>query len=226
MQKLPLISLFFALALVAAPLAIAEDEVTENLKERLKTAVSGAQVNEIVPTGQLKGYVGTVTDIIQNTIILEDKSGKKSVRVGDDSTLLRTPGSAEIKLESVRIDDSIIAIGDPLGEEEDEIDGKRIIVSENAFTPPAKLSGLGTVKAVNRYSFDLDVPDSDEDLELFYTGKTTYKTQDSTLEFEDIGEGDEILFTAVKDKDGDWSATIVMQIKPAPPSPSPEEATE
>lgn len=222
MKKFLLISIFSLSLMSFTPFAFAEDEVTENLKERLKSAVGGPNaINEVKSQTTLKGYIGTVTDIIQNTIILEDKEGKKSVRIDDDSTLVRSPGSSDIKLDSVRIDDSIIVIGDPTGLDEDEIAGKRIIVSATALTPPDKLSGLGVITSIDRYSYTLDTKNMDQPVELFFTGKTTYKSPSSALDFSDISEGDEILFTAVKDKDDDWSATIVLQLKPASPSTEP-----
>jgi len=214
MQKLHLTSLFLVISLVLAPLVLADDQVTENLKERLKSAVSDVQVNQVEEATNRKGYIGTVTDIIQNTIILEDKEGKKSIKIDDDSTIIRNPGNSKIELTSVQIDDSIIAIGDLI--EADELQGKRMIVSANSFSPPTKISGVGTISQLNRYSYSLTSKDSDEELELFFTNKTIYKSPSELLENTDLQEGDEILYTAIKDKDDDWSATIVMQLVPAP----------
>jgi hypothetical protein len=221
------ISLFLLLSLALNPFSILAqdasstpvpsiDEVTENLRERLRSSVSDPDaINQVESQLSLKGYVGTVTDIIQNTIVIEDKQGKKNVKVMDDSTILRTPGNSKIKLESVRINDSIIAIGDPV--DDDDMDGKRLIVSENELNPPNKLSGLARVEKLNRYSFTLKETATDTELELFFTGSTAYKSSTDRLERSDIEIGDTILFTAVKDKDDDWSATIVMQVNSIEP---------
>lgn len=189
------------------------DEVTENLRTRLKNSVASEQeINLIEEAARLRAYVGVVTDIVQDNIILEDKSGKKNVKILSDSTIIRSPGNKEIDLESVRIDDSIIAIGDPTAE--DELDGKRLIVSEDKLSPPEKLSGLATITAVNRYSFTLQEPDKSEPLELYFTNQTLYKSPSERLDQDDIIEGSTILYTAVTDKDGDWSATNILQIRP------------
>lgn len=237
MKSLLKISLFLFIALLSLPIyarAQAEptaspspspnlEEVTENLKERLKNSVGNLEeINLVEEKLSLRGYIGTVTDIIQDTIVIADKSGKKNINVLTETTILRSPGNKEIDLDNVRLDDAIIAIGDPLSE--DELDGKRLIVSEETFSPPEKLAGLATINKINRYSFDLTTSQG-ESLELFFTGKTAYKKPAKSLELADLAEGDEILFTAVKDKDDDWSATIVMQITPALPTSNPESTS-
>ena len=209
--------LFAALTFTIAPLVMADnhtdsEEVQENLSERIKEYVSSTEINEVAEP-KLYGCIGEVTDIIQNTIILKDKEGKKSIRINDDSTILRSPGSKEIDLESVRITDSIIAIGNLTTE--DEITGRRIIVSVNELTPPKKISGLATITSIDKYSFTLQVDDSEEPLELFFTKSTIYKSPTEILELTDLSVGDEILYNAGLDSDEDWSATIVMQIKPS-----------
>lgn len=211
---IPTLIVLFSLTIVPMVTAgnqVADSEVTNNLKERLKEVVTGTEINE-VSEPKLSGYIGQVTDIIQNTIILEDKEGKKSVRVDDDSTILRSPGSKEIDLESVRIEDSIIAIGVPSAD--DEITGRRIIVSTTALTPPDKISGIATISSIDKYSFSLTVAGQEDPFKLFFTSSTVYKSPSTILDQEDLSVGDEILYTAARDKDDDWSATIVMQIKP------------
>ena len=208
--------LFSLFTLTIAPLAIADseiinnDEVTNNLKERLKEVVQDTKINQVTES-QLYGYIGNVTDIIQNTIILQDKEGKKSVKISDNSTILRSPGSKEIDLTNISIDDSIIAMGHK--SDDDEIAGNRIIVSTTALTPPEKISGIATITSINKYSFSLAILDQDEPFELFFTKKTIYKSPTDILKLNDLTLNDEILYTATRDSDDDWSATIVMQIK-------------
>lgn len=222
MKNIPKISvfvLFTALLLNFGPATHAQDssesgsinEVTENLKTRLKETVEGVNLEELASSP--RAYVGVVRDIIKDTIVIEDKSGKKNIMVDDTTSIIRSPGNAEIELDSVRIEDYIIAMG--YKAEEDELSGKRLIVSATPFSPPKKLSGLGTIESIDKYSFDINTADSEENLELFFTKNTIYKSPESSLDFEDVSVGDQVLYTAIIDKDGDWSATIVMQIKPA-----------
>jgi len=213
--------LFFILLTSSLSPIFAQEDLTENLKERIKSAVTGTEL-QTPPPSTLVGYVGTITDVIQNSLVLSDKSGKKIIKLDDTTTLLRSPGNTAIELENVQVDDSIIAIGTPAGE--DEIRGKRIIVSNLPITPPDKLGGYGLIEKVNRYSYTLTTLDSSP-LELFFTSKTVYKSATEILEASDLAAGDSLLFTAVKDKDGDWSATVVMRLGTAASSspPPPEE---
>jgi len=218
------LSLSFSFTLVQAASPTPETEVTENLKERLKNTVSGITVNEVSEPASTRGYVGKVTDIIQNTIILEDKSGKKSIKVTDDSVIIRSPGSTEIELSSVRIDDSIIAIGSLVNEE--EVAGKRLIVSSSELDSIEKISGLSTIKEIGRYSLILTNTQEEGEFELFFTKNTVYKNKEGILEFNDLSVGDQILYAAKKDSDDDWSATVIMQTKKSPDLTSQEESVE
>ena len=142
---------------------------------------------------------------------VEDKDGKKNVAIGSDATIVRSPGNADIDIDSVRIDDYIIAMGYSKGD--DELEGKRVIVSEKPFAPPEKLAGIGKVSSIDKYAFMITPRDGGDDIELFFTKSTSYKSSEGSLDFKDISPGDEVLFTAVRDQDNDWSATIVMRIK-------------
>lgn len=216
-----LLVLFIALSL-SRPLVFATDatssgadinEVTTNLRERLKDALG----SDSEPEDTRRAHVGVVRDIIKNTVVLEDKDGRQSVVVGDDATVLRTPGSATIKLGQIQIDDNIIAIGYQSSEE--ELLGKRLIVSSKPFSPPAKLSGLGEITSVGKYAYTVKT-EGEPKLELFFTSDTLYKSPLQELSHQDVHVGDSVLFTAVRDKDGDWSATVILQIKTSSPSPT------
>lgn len=222
MKNLPKIAPFLIFALILStqitfaqspnptesPSTEKNDEVTENLKERLKSAMEDADIN-LVSGKTPRAYFGQITDVIQDTIVLEDKSGKKNVSLSDDSTIIRTPGSKEIELDNIQIEDYLIAIG--YLKDEDDLTATRLIVSSSDLTPPEKLTGIATIKTINRYSFTLTDKDGEE-LELFFTSKTIYKNKSEVLEQTNLLEGDRILYTAGLDSDDDWSATVVMQL--------------
>lgn len=191
-----------------------EEEITENLKSRLRNTINAIEAEQNSPS--LIGFVGTVKDIVKSTIVIEDKAGKKNIVTTDNTNIVRSPGNAEIKIDSVRIDDSIIAIG-PSKEDNTEVFATRIIVSEKSFSPPEKLTGMGTITSIKRYSLVINTL-KDPELEVFFTSKTIYKSPQSTLDLEDLNEGDQIIFTAGLDADDDWSASVIMRTKLAQPS--------
>lgn len=193
-------------------------QAAENLRNRLKQTIS----DEAIPNSLTlaRGYVGKVKDIVQNTLVFEDKDGKKNLQITDESLILRSPGNSEISLASVRLDDSIIVMGYLL--ESGEIDGRRIIVSTLPIVPPTKTSGFGLVTEINKKSITLTSPSSDTPLVLTTTTKTLYKSPLSILDSTKLAIGDTVIYTALVDEDQALTTTVLMIIK-STPVPSPEK---
>lgn len=188
-----------------SPSPISSEEVTENLKKRLQESL-GPDSSEL-STAKARGYIGIVKDVIKDTIILEDKDGKKDVKIQDDTTLIRSPAGTTIKPENIRIDDYIIAIGYP--GTDGILQGKRIIVSADPIKPPAKTSGLGTIVKISKTSLTLKVDGQDQIMDL--AAKTIIKSAQGTLEQSDLSVGDTMIYTATIDKNDDSTATILMR---------------
>lgn len=210
MYKLLFIAIFALFALSASS-ALAQEDITENLKKRLQDSL-------LAPTSPtpdhllaLRSYVGTVKDVISTTLVIDDKDGKKDVKIADVATIVRSPGNAVIKAANINIGDSIIAIGTP---ETDEILlGKRLIVSSSPFTASTKISSVGTVRTVAKKTLTLTINNSAQVLAL--TSKTIFKSPAGPIELADLTAGDTVIYTATLDDD-DQTATIVMRIKTAP----------
>lgn len=181
------------------------NEVTENLKKRLQDSL---EEPESTPLSQALAYVGVVKDMIKDTVIIEDKDGKRDVKLTDDTNILRAPGNAAIKPESIRIGDYIIAIGYP-GESEN-LNGRRLIVSADPLKVPAKTSDMGTITKLSKTSLTLSV--RGEDREVAITAKTIYKSPSGTIEYTDLAEGDTVIYTAKIADNDELTATQVMRI--------------
>lgn len=184
------------------------NEVTENIKKRLQESLGS---KESVTGLDARAYIGIVKDVIKDTIIMQDKDGKKDIKIEDDTVILRSPGSAVIKPENIRIDDYIIAIGYP--GESDTLSGRRLIVSIDPIKAPGKTSGIGTIEKIGKTSVTLKVEDKDQLINT--TAKTIYKSSVGTIELADLGIGDTIIFTATTDSDNELTGTILMRTKTA-----------
>lgn len=194
------------------------DEVTASLKARLQNSLQNPDDPTASPSAS--SYVGTVTDVVGGTVIITDKDGKKDIKIADGATILRTPGNREIKAEDIRIDDAMIALGYPAGN--NVLNGKRLIVSTTPFPAFDKTSGYGVVKNMTKSAITLAVGDQTQIVSL--TGKTLYKTPVATLDPTDLALGDTVVYTALLDDSGAQTATIVMRIlstSTATPSASP-----
>jgi len=207
MKKI-ILTAVFCLFLVSRTLVSAEtDEVTDNLKRRLQESLTATDSGSESPLS-LRGYIGVVKDIIDTTIILEDKDGKKDVRLAEDANILRSPGNATIKATNINIGDAIIAIGTP--EKDDILTGRRLIVSSSAFAAPAKTSSLGVIAKITKSSLTLTIGDKDQIVSI--NSKTVFKSPAGSIELSDLAVGDTIIYTATLDDDTQ-TATIVMRIK-------------
>ena len=184
------------------------DVVTDNLKKRLQESLSEDTTSSSLSS---LAYVGVVKDVIKDTIVIEDKDGKKDVQVTKDTTLVRSPAGTSIKIDNVRIDDYIIAIGTQ--SETDTLIGQRLVLSVDPIKPPAKQSGYGIVKKITKTALTLESDGEDQILSL--TTKTTIKSALGTLELTDLSVGDTLIYTStVGDKDA-LTATILMRVQTA-----------
>ncbi len=181
------------------------NEITENLKKRLQDSLVEESPS---PLANKRAYIGVVKDLIKDTLIIEDKDGKKDITLEDESVILRAPGNTLIKPENIRIDDSIIAMGIPTGV--DTLTGLRLIVSADPLLIPKKSSGLGVLTKLTKSSLTLKTADREEILTL--TNKTILKTPVSPLELADLAQGDTLVYTATIDDKGAATATIIMRI--------------
>lgn len=177
--------------------------VNENVKKRLQDSL---KIKETTPSSGAKGFIGIVKDVIKDTVVIEDKDGKKDIKLDDNTSILRTPGNIAIKVENIRIDDYIIAIGYP--GEADVLIGKRLIVSVNPIKAPDKKSDIGTITKIGKSSITLKLSDKDQVIDI--TAKTIYKSTVGTIEFTDLSVGDTIIYTAIADEDN-LTATILMR---------------
>ena len=175
--------------------------VNENVKKRLQDSL---KTKEATPLSRAKGFIGIVKDVIKDTEVIQDKDGKKDIKLDDDTFILRTPGNITIKIDNIRIDDYIIAIGYP--DETDILAGRRLILSVDPIKPPAKVSGLGIIRKLSKTSITID------DKELTLTSKTISKSAVGSIELTDLSEGDTLIYTATTDIKDNLTATILMRV--------------
>lgn len=191
-----------------SPSPSGDDEASENLKQRFKDSISS---DEDTPASLLtakRAYIGTVKDVIKDTVIVEDKDGKKDIKVSDETTILRSPGNAVIKQDSIKIDDYIIAIGTPKGDE--ILDAIRLIVSTASIDAPAKASGIGEIKKITKTSLVVMIEGSEKTIAI--NTKSIYKSPVATIELGDLSVSDTIIYTATKDAKDALTATVIMRI--------------
>ena len=219
-KKVLLISIIALTLISPTRLAIGRvhaNEATDNLKKRLQESLNSGK--DDLPAGEAdlrvasqstpRAYIGIVKDMIKDTIIMQDKDGKKDIKLASDTTILRTPGNTLVKSENIRLDDYIIAIGYPGGD--DIITGRRLILSVDPIKSPAKVSGFGTITKIGKNTLTLQVNDQEQILDL--TAKTIFKSAAGSIEFTDLAPHDTLIYTAKSDSKENLTATIIMRIQ-------------
>jgi hypothetical protein len=188
-----------------------DDVVKENLKNRFKDSITGGVDEGLDSLASKRAYIGVVKDVIKDTVIIEDKDGKKDIKLGDNTVILRSPGNTTIKAENIRIEDYVIAIGTPRSEE--VLDASRLIVSTSAIDTPPKTSGIGELKKISKTQLTLSIEGSDK--VLTFNVKTIFKSPVATIDLADLAIGDTLVYTATKDDKDALTTTVVMRIKTA-----------
>ena len=189
-----------------SPLATpTENEIAESLKERLKDSLTASP--SALPKSEYRALIGVIKDVIQKTLIVETKDGKKQVTIGDDATIVRSPGNATIKQDSVRIDDYVIAMGTI--KEDDVLSGRRVIVSTSPLTTTQKKTGYGQVTDIKGKVLTLSF--EDQEIALTSDADTIIKSKDSSsLSLTDIPMNSRIIYTAEVSKDTTLATTIML----------------
>lgn len=214
MQKKHLLIPLIALTLLVTPVIAAspspspsntDETITENIKKRLQESLSDEETTPSITSA--RAYIGVVKDVIKDTVIVQDKDGKKDIKLETDTNIIRSPGNAVIKAEDIRLGDYIIAIGYPSGDE--TLTGRRLIVSIDPIKAPGKTSGLGTISKIGKASITLKLQDKDQVVDI--TGKTIYKSAVGTIELADLSIGDTLIYTATTDANDELTATILMR---------------
>lgn len=199
-----------------------DETITENLKKRLQESLTPDTTPSVSPTYQ--SVVGIIRDVIKDTLVVEDKDGKKKILISDNTTLVRSPGNASIKPDSIRIEDYLIAIGKAI--ETDELSAVRLIVSTNPLTTTTKKSELAKITKITKTTLTLTPANANDPISLSTTVKTVIKSSlGESLELSDLSIGDSLIYTATETKDT-LTATNIMRIGFADPdasnSPSPD----
>lgn len=187
---------------------ISDKVIMENLKKYVEK--SGDE-SETAPTSSARAFIGIVKDVIKDTVIIEDKDGKKDIKLADNTVIIRSPGNATIKPENIRIDDYIIAIGYP--ESDSTLTGRRLIVSIDPIKPPSKTSGIGTIEKIGKTNLTLKLSDKNQVVNI--NSKTIYKSAAGTIELTDLNVGDTLIYTATVAENEVQTASVIMRTNTA-----------
>lgn len=187
-----------SLAQTPSPGPDSEAEAVEGIREAVREEVQKRL--EQASVGQKKAVVGTLTDIINTTLVLDTRQGEVSVRVATDAAILRN--RQEIGFEDLELDEYAIAMG--YLDEEGQLLGRRIVVSDQP-EPRDRLSVFGQVTATENGDLTLRHPQTGQSWTVISSGNTTITKmaagEKEEIDFDQIAEGDKVVVVGRADED-------------------------
>ncbi|RJR25490.1 hypothetical protein C4578_01655 [Candidatus Microgenomates bacterium] len=189
-----------------------EDEKVKEIRDAIKE-----KVNEIKEKIEKRAYVGTINQITDSTLTLENFRGKKRVRLTEETTIIAT-NKKEIKQNELALEDKVIAMGIMGGNEILEA-VRVVVVPKPSVTPPEKVISLGTITSVNSKTSRLTLSSAnnpDNEIEIKVEKETKIKEQSSleSLKFLELKQDQKIIVIYPKPKQGSLplaSSIFVLQ---------------
>lgn len=218
-QKLTVVfSSEFAKNLVQSTPAATPQTSSDSVREKVLQKVEQALQNP-------KAYIGTVTDIAEQTIQVKTATGEiKQISFDSEQTdVIKTaPTSHVIKITDIAIGDFIVAMGFKNGNE--VLSAKRILVTD-ALKPLSLYINIVKVDKSNPRDFEATEVSGGKvstvvpgDSITIYTVKNNKQTQ---IKFVDIMDGDTVVVIGTKTEDTIKARTIFDVVQAPSPTPTP-----
>jgi hypothetical protein len=236
-KKLLVIScLFLVIGLLLTAKAIAQspeatptaNEEVQEIREAVKEKVEAAKA------GQKRALVGELTEIFNNTLVLDTRLGERRAQVATDAAIISE--GDEIKFGNLEIGSSLICMGYLRPDE--ILDARRVVVEEEEKASTERTIVYGEVTDIDEEEEIISVKFLKDDTtwEVEVTSKTeiTKKVEGEIEEadFDDISIGDRLVAIGTKvAKENMLTATLIYDIASfteqlEEASPTPTEAEE
>ncbi len=170
----------------------ANEEVQE-IREAVKEKVEAAKA------GQKRALVGDLTEVFNNTLVLDTRSGEQRAKVATDAAIIS--GGKEIGFDSLEIGSPLICMGYLRSDE--MLDARRVVVEEEE-TPLERIIVYGEVADIDNDEEILSVKQLKDGtvwkIEITSKSELTRKVEGEVEEadFDDISLGDRLAVVGTK----------------------------
>lgn len=205
----------------------ANEEVQE-IREAVKEKVEAAKA------GQKQALVGELTEIFNNTLVLDTRLGERRAQVATDAAIISEDG--EIEFGGLEIGSPVVCMGYLRPDE--ILDARRVVVEEEKAASE-RVIAYGEVADIDEEKEIISVTHLKDNTiwKIEITSKTelTKKIEDEIedIDFDDISLGDRLVAigTAVEGEENSLTASLVYDLASftetlEEPSPTPTEAEE
>ncbi len=208
------------------------EEIREAVKEKVREKVEAAK------TGEKRALVGELTEIFNNTLVLDTRSGEQRAQVATDAAIISE--GEDIEFDALEIGSFLICMGYLRSDE--ILDARRVVVEEEEEAPLERVIAYGEVAEIDEEEETITVKPLREDASwmIKITNKTeiTQKIEGEIeeIDFDDISVGDRLVAigTLVEGEENTITATLIFKItrqaeeveEAEEPSPTPTEVEE
>ncbi|NCN45185.1 MAG: hypothetical protein COU63_03975 [Candidatus Pacebacteria bacterium CG10_big_fil_rev_8_21_14_0_10_36_11] len=181
---------------------------TEKLKERIEKIVEQRKDKVEAVLGdystQKRGYIGQVERVSETTFAFNVNDITRIVPFDEKVALLKN--NKEIKAENVSVGDWAIVMGIW---EDDAITPKKIFFSEKTLKPKTHVVELGSLKKINRNTFDFQSRTNENISSISFTSSTTFEDSNGEeVKLKQFTEEDQILVVGYQDENGLYATTV------------------
>ena len=147
------------------------DKVQKIVQDKLKAIIDTSEVtsDNNTTTNKKKGFIGKISSISGNTIVISYKDKNKTLTIDDTTTYVDAKRS-KITLDKIKVDMDILAMG--YSQKADTMDVKRILVIKMADVEPTTSYVIGQITDVSKSSSIFSLT-SLSDKNIQYQIKTT-----------------------------------------------------
>lgn len=226
-----IVGLFLATSVLAAnatPSGIPQDQIKEKIKERLEKVVSEGldKVKGIMEKNQPVKYyafIGSIKTISESQLSVITPTGEKKVTVASDAAIIKVTAGKEkmnLKIKELEVDQYLIVIG--LKKNDDELLGKRIIVTTQPTAAIKRKIVVGKVTEID--SKKVVIKTTNEELSLATDDKTSIKIIGLTKSnLDKVQIGDNLTAIVALDKEGNVDKVKAILIVPGKANPAAKE---
>lgn len=198
-------------------------EIRDAVKEKVRERIEEARA------GEKRAFVGELSEIFNNTLVLDTRLGERRAQVATDAAIISF--GKTIKFEGLEIGSFLISMG--YLQEDEMLDARRVVVSEKPEVASERLVAFGNV---------IDIDEDEETIWVenpkkgtVWTVETDAKTRVTKkvegeierIDFEDIALGDRLVAvgTMVEGEENTITAKIIHVIPGKAVGQEKEEAT-
>ena len=212
----------------ASPSALIDSNKIEDLTDKLKEIVQGTSTEENVVDDQPKSFFGTITQIDDESVVINCDNQNKDLQLNEDITMVNTKRQ-KANIDDFKVGDTILAMG--YLNSDSSLDCRRIVATDSKSVENNNQIVTGQIVDVSQSQSSIFAFTPFQNKDIQYQIKIDSKTeitdtdQKSLKSSNTIVNGKKIIIIMHPDTDNSQTfyATKIISLENNSPSPTPTE---